>query len=249
MKTLVSVVVPLYNEQDNVAPLAEKILDAFAPLSEYDLECILVNDGSTDQTGDRLAEAQLQDPRVRPLTLVRNSGQSAAVVAGMRHARGEFILTLDGDLQNDPADFPRFLELLKEFDCVCGYRANRNDTWVRRVSSRVANAVRNAVLHDGIRDSGCGSKGFRRHCVQHLVAFNGVHRFLAVFMRAQGFSIVECPVLHHPRHSGVSKYGINNRLWRGLYDLVGVAWLAKRQVVFEVRVPDSAGTAAPRDSE
>ena len=249
MKTLVSVVVPLYNEQDNVAPLAEKIRDAFAPLSNYDFECILVNDGSTDKTGERLAEAQLRDPRVKPLTLVRNSGQSAAVVAGMRHAKGEYILTLDGDLQNDPADFPRFLELLKEFDCVCGYRANRDDTWVRRASSRVANAVRNAVLHDGIRDSGCGSKGFRRHCVQHLVAFNGVHRFLAVFMRAQGFSIVECPVLHHPRHSGVSKYGINNRLWRGLYDLVGVAWLAKRQVVFEVRVPESAAVAASRDSE
>jgi len=249
MKTLVSVVVPLYNEQDNVAPLAEKIRDAFAPLSDYDFECILVNDGSTDQTGERLVEAHRRDPRVTPLTLVRNSGQSAAVVAGMRHAKGEFILTLDGDLQNDPADFPRFLELLKEFDCVCGYRANRNDTWIRRVSSRVANAARNAVLHDGIRDSGCGSKGFRRHCVQHLVAFNGVHRFLAVFMRAQGFSIVECPVLHHPRHSGISKYGINNRLWRGLYDLVGVAWLAKRQVVFEVRVPESVGTAAPRDLE
>lgn len=246
MKTLVSVVVPLYNEQDNVAPLAEKIRDAFAPLSDYEFECILVNDGSTDQTGERLAEEHLRDPRVKPLTMVRNSGQSAAVIAGMRHASGEFILTLDGDLQNDPADFPRFLELLKEFDCVCGYRANRNDTWVRRVSSRVANAVRNAVLHDGIRDSGCGSKGFRRHCVQHLVAFNGVHRFLAVFMRAQGFSIVECAVLHHPRHSGVSKYGINNRLWRGLYDLVGVAWLAKRQVVFEVRVPESV---ASRDSE
>ena len=150
MKTLVSVVVPLYNEQDNVAPLAEKIRDAFAPLSNYDFESILVNDGSTDQTGERLAEAHLLDPRVKPLTLVRNSGQSAAVVAGMRHAKGEYILTLDGDLQNDPADFPRFLELLKEFDCVCGYRANRNDTWVRRASSRVANAVRNAVLHDGI---------------------------------------------------------------------------------------------------
>lgn len=249
MKSLVSVVVPLYNEEDNVPLLAEKIRAAFAPLSDYDFECIFVNDGSTDLTAERLTEAQQADPRVKPLALVRNSGQSAAVVAGMRHARGEFILTLDGDLQNDPADFPRFLELLKEYDCVCGYRANRNDTWVRRLSSRVANAVRNAVLHDGIRDSGCGSKGFRRHCVQHLVAFNGLHRFLAVFMRAQGFSIVECPVLHHPRHSGVSKYGINNRLWRGLYDLVGVAWLAKRQVVFEVQSAEVTATATQPDSE
>lgn len=237
MKTLVSVVVPLYNEQDNVAPLVEKIRQAFSGLPEYDFECILVNDGSTDLTEARLGEQRGQDARVKPLSMARNSGQSAALIAGMRHAVGEYILTLDGDLQNDPADFPRFLDLLKSADCVCGYRANRNDTWIRRVSSRVANAARNAVLHDGIRDSGCGSKGFQRHCVQHLVAFNGVHRFFAVFMRAQGFSIVECPVLHHARHSGVSKYGINNRLWRGLYDLVGVAWLAKRQVIYDVRDP------------
>lgn len=238
MKTLVSVVVPLYNEEDNVAPLVEKIREAFSGLDDYDFECILVNDGSTDLTEARLIEQRKQDDRVKPLSMVKNSGQSAAVIAGMRHAAGEYVLTLDGDLQNDPADFPRFLELLQTADCVCGYRANRNDTWVRRVSSRVANAVRNAVLHDGIRDSGCGSKGFRRVCVQHLVAFNGLHRFIAVFMRAQGFSIVECPVLHHARYSGISKYGINNRLWRGLYDLVGVAWLARRQVVFEVRDPE-----------
>lgn len=238
MKTLVSVVVPLYNEQDNVAPLVERILAAFDALPDYELECLLVNDGSTDETAARLETARVRDGRIRPLTLVKNSGQSAALIAGMRAASGEYILTLDGDLQNDPADFPRFLELLKTADCVCGYRANRNDAWIRKVSSRVANAVRNALLHDGIRDSGCGSKGFRRACVQHLVAFNGVHRFFAVFMRAQGFSIVECPVLHHARHSGTSKYGITNRLWRGLYDLVGVAWLARRQVIFEVREQD-----------
>lgn len=238
MKTLVSVVVPLYNEQDNVAPLVERILAVFDDLPDYDLECLLVNDGSTDETAARLDEARARDARIRPLSLARNSGQSAALIAGMRTASGEYILTLDGDLQNDPADFPRFLELLKTADCVCGYRANRNDAWIRKVSSRVANAVRNALLHDGIRDSGCGSKGFRRACVQHLVAFNGVHRFFAVFMRAQGFTIVECPVLHHARHSGTSKYGINNRLWRGLYDLVGVAWLARRQVIFETREQD-----------
>lgn len=234
MKPLVSIVVPFFNEQDNVVPLFEKIAAAFEALPDYACECVFVNDGSTDETAARLAELQARDPRVRPVHMARNSGQSAALVAGMRAAGGDFILTLDGDLQNDPADFPAFLELLKEFDCVCGYRANRNDSWVRKVSSRVANRVRNAVLHDGIRDSGCGAKGFRRACVQHLVAFNGLHRFFAVFMRAQGYTIVEHPVHHHARHAGVSKYGINNRLWRGLFDLVGVAWLRRRQVIVEV---------------
>jgi len=238
MNPLASIVVPFYNEQDNIIPLYEKVVAVFDARSDYECECIFVNDGSTDETAARLAELKARDPRVRPLHMARNSGQSAAVLAGMRAAQGRYILTLDGDLQNDPADFPDFLQLLQDYDCVCGYRANRNDSWVRKASSSVANRVRNAVLHDGIRDSGCGAKGFRRECVQHLVAFNGLHRFLAVFMRAQGFTIVEHPVHHHARHAGVSKYGINNRLWRGLFDLVGVAWLRKRQVIVEV-LPES----------
>ncbi len=240
MKPLVSIVVPFFNEEDNVTPLYEKVATVFATLPDYTCECVFVNDGSTDATATRLAELRSRDRRVRPLEMARNSGQSAALVAGMRAAKGDYILTLDGDLQNDPADIPEFLRLLQEYDCVCGYRAHRNDSWVRKVSSRVANRVRNAVLHDGIRDSGCGAKGFRHACVQHLVAFNGLHRFLAVFMRAQGFSIVEHPVHHHARHSGISKYGINNRLWRGLFDLVGVAWLRRRQVIVEV-LPEAEG--------
>jgi dolichol-phosphate mannosyltransferase len=126
------------------------------------------------------------------------------------------------------------LELLKDYDCVCGYRADRQDTWVRRISSRVANAVRKRILDDGIRDAGCGSKGFRRACVEHFVPFNGVHRFFAVMVRSAGLSLTECPVTHHPRVHGVSKYGIHNRLWRGMYDLVGVGWLKKRYVTFQV---------------
>ena len=238
MESLVSVVVPFYNEEDNVAPLVGRIEAAFDGLSGYTYECVLVDDGSTDATAERLAAAAARNPAVKPLRMARNFGQSAAMVAGMRASDGDFVLTLDGDLQNDPADFPEMLALLQEHDCVFGYRANRNDSWVRLLSSRVANWVRNAILHDGIRDSGCGIKGFRRRCVNNLVAFNGVHRFLAVFMRAQGYSIVEYPVTHHARHTGVSKYGINNRLWRGLYDLVGVAWLRRRQVFFEVMAPE-----------
>lgn len=234
MKRLVSVVVPFFNEEDNVRPLAQRVQTIFEQLEGFVYEGVYVNDGSSDGTRIALDALAAEYPAVRPLHLARNTGQSAALMAGMRRARGEFIVTLDGDLQNDPADIPRILELLEEYDCVCGYRATRQDNWLRRMSSRVANAVRNAVLRDGIRDSGCGTKGFRRACAAQLVAFNGVHRFFAVFVRAGGFSIVECPVTHHPRQHGVSKYGIGNRLWRGLYDLIGVAWLRRRFVVVRV---------------
>lgn len=234
MKILVSVVVPLYNEEENVPILAERIASVFDKLPDYEYECLFVNDGSTDGTREQIERVHQANPRVRPVHLLQNRGQSAALVAGMRRARGEYILTLDGDLQNDPCDFPEILELLKEHDCVCGYRAKRNDSWVRKMSSRIANSVREAVLKDGIRDAGCGSKGFRRRCVEHVVPFNGAHRFFAVMMRNAGFSIAECEVTHHPRVHGVSKYGINNRLWRGIYDLIGVSWLKRRYVTFKV---------------
>ncbi|HOE67939.1 MAG TPA: glycosyltransferase family 2 protein [Candidatus Hydrogenedentes bacterium] len=234
MKRLVSVVVPFYNEEANVAPLARKVAETLDALPEYEYECIFVNDGSLDGTRAALEKAAAANPRVRPVHLKRNRGQSAALVAGMRAAKGECILTLDGDLQNDPCDFPNMLSLLQQYDCVCGYRAKRNDTWFRRLSSRVANRVRNAILHDGIRDSGCGSKGFRRCCVEHIVPFNGAHRFFAVMVRCAGLTIAECPVTHHPRVHGVSKYGLHNRLWRGMYDLIGVGWLRRRYVTYEI---------------
>jgi dolichol-phosphate mannosyltransferase len=238
VRQLVSVVVPFFNEEASVAPLFERIAAVFEGLDGHELECLLVNDGSTDGTRAAIESAAEADSRVRPVHLLRNSGQSAALLAGMRRARGAYILTLDGDLQNDPADFPAVLKLLEEYDCVCGYREHRKDTMVKRFSSRVANWVRNAILQDGIRDAGCGLKGFRRDCVEHLVHFNGQHRFIAVMIRAAGLRIAECPVRHHPRAHGQSKYGIHNRLWRGLYDLFGVAWLRRRLVVIAVEGDD-----------
>ena len=232
--TLVSVVIPCYNEQDNVPLLFERIRTVFLTMPEYACECLFVNDGSTDGTRAAMDALAAEYPEMRPVHLVRNAGQSAAVVAGLRLARGEYVLTLDGDLQNDPQDFPRFLELLREYDCVCGYRANRHDSQWRKIQSRIANKVRDAILHDGIRDTGCGTKGFRRACVPHVVPFNGMHRYFAVMMRKAGFSIAECPVTHHPRVHGVSKYGFGNRALRGVYDLIGVGWLQKRYVPIHV---------------
>jgi len=230
----VSVVVPCYNEAENI-PLVYAAVEKALGSTGYAFECIFVNDGSIDGTRDVLEKMTANYPEtIRPIHLARNMGQSAAMLAGFSAARGTYVLTIDGDLQNDPADFPRFLELLREYDCVCGYRENRQDSLVRKISSRVANIVRNGMLHDGIRDSGCGIKGYRRECLPHIPPFNGVHRFIAVFIRRAGFRLVECPVRHHPRRHGVSKYGIGNRLWRGIFDLVGVAWLRKRFIVPEV---------------
>lgn len=234
MEHLVSIVVPLYNEADNAPLLMQRVHEAMGHLQGYRYEAIFVDDGSTDGTGTILDSLREQYPALRPVHFGRNFGQSAAVIAGMRAAQGDYILTADGDLQNDPADFPRIIELLKEFDCVCGYRAKRQDTFIRKLSSRVANTVRNAILNDGIRDSGCGVKGFRREVVPHLVCFNGAHRFFAAVVRGAGFSITETPVNHHPRVHGVSKYGISNRLWRGIYDLIGVGWLVRRYVRYEL---------------
>ncbi|MBI1318927.1 MAG: glycosyltransferase [Candidatus Hydrogenedens sp.] len=231
MDKLVSIVIPVFNEAENVPLLMERI---HAALNGFRYEAIFVNDGSSDGTRDALEQLRGTYPALRPVHFVRNFGQSAALVAGMRAAEGDYILTADGDLQNDPADFPRMIELLERVDCVFGYRAERHDSWVRKLSSRVANVVRNAILHDGIRDSGCGSKGFRREVVAHIVPFNGAHRFLGAIASNAGFTIEEIPVIHHARVHGTSKYGIGNRLWRGIYDLIGVRWLVRRYVRYEI---------------
>jgi len=230
----VSVIVPLYNEAENVPILAARIETALAAMPDVEYECIPVNDGSTDGTHDELERLRQADARIRPIHLLENRGQSAALVAGMRRARGRYILTLDGDLQNDPADLPKLLDLLEQYDCVCGYRVNRQDTRLRRVAGKTANWVRRRFLGGGVRDAGCGTKGFRRCCIEHIVPFNGAHRYLDLMVRNAGLTVVECPVTHHPRLHGVSKYGIHDRLWRGLYDLIGVQWLLRRYVTYRI---------------
>jgi dolichol-phosphate mannosyltransferase len=226
----VSVVVPFFNESGNIEILFNAITDVFRQLPEYRYECIFVNDGSNDGTREELAQLAARNQNLHVINLNRNYGQSAALVAGLRRATGEYIITLDGDLQNDPADIPAFLEVLKEVDFVCGYRYKRLDTFIRRLSSRIANRVRNWILQDGLHDASCGIKGFRRDCLPHIVAFNGIHRFMGAIMKASGKKVAEYKVNHHPRLHGKSKYGINNRLWRGIYDLFGMAWLLRRYV-------------------
>lgn len=225
----ISVVVPLFNEQDNVAELQNQIA---AALAGQDYEMVLIDDGSTDGTVSRVVQSE----RVRLLQFEKNAGQSAAMHAGIHQARGEIIVTLDGDLQNDPADIPAMIAKLAEgHDLVCGYRASRKDTAFKRLQSRIANAVRSRFVGDGVRDTGCTLKVMRRDCREALLLFNGMHRFIPALIRNLGYRVTEMPVNHRPRIHGVSKYGFGNRAWRATMDMFGVRWLNSRRLRYRLK--------------
>ncbi|MGZ4965766.1 MAG: glycosyltransferase family 2 protein, partial [Chthoniobacterales bacterium] len=225
----VSVVVPLYNEEESV-PILQRELTA--ALSGLDYEIIFVDDGSSDGT---IAKIQ-RDSRVRVLAFEKNAGQSAAMYAGLHAARGAVAVLIDGDLQNDPADIPKLLREMKDgVDLVCGYRAQRKDTTVKRLTSRIANFVRSRFTKDGVRDTGCTLKAMRRECIATLVPFKGMHRFIPALVKGAGYKLVEVPVNHRPRKFGVSKYGLGNRALRATIDMFGVRWLLSRQLNYKVR--------------
>jgi len=229
-----SVVVPFYNERENVAPLHEEVagvLDAHPGGVEF----VYVDDGSADGTALALGELADADPRVRVISLVENSGQSAALEAGFRAARGEIVATLDADLQNDPADLPRLLEGLDHADVVNGVRANRQDSWIRKLSSRIGNGFRNAVTGEDVTDVGCSLRVMRREYLDGIFMVRGMHRFLPTLLRMRGARVTERPVNHRPRKHGESKYGIGNRLWVGLADVFAVRWMQSRYVRYETR--------------
>lgn len=233
MQKTVSVIIPAFNEAQNLPALLAQVHEAFDALNNCLYECIVVNDASTDDTDRTLRELASTYPALRYVRMTRNSGQSAALLAGMRRSVGDYIITLDADLQNDPQDIPKLITALENADCVCGYREGRHDSPARRVTSYLGNRVRRWIVDDGIRDAGCGIKGFRRVCLQHIVPFNGVHRFFASMVKNGGLRIVEVPVTHHPRIHGKSKYNFRNRIFWVLYDFFGVAWLRKRYLVID----------------
>jgi dolichol-phosphate mannosyltransferase len=229
----VSVVVPLYNEEQSVAMLQRELADALAGL---DYEIIFVDDGSQDETVARIAA----DPRTRVLRFEKNAGQSAAIFAGLQAIRSEVAVLIDGDLQNDPADIPRLLaEISRGADLVCGYRAQRKDTLLKRITSRVANFVRSRFTRDGVRDTGCTLKAMRRDCIGALVPFKGMHRFIPALVKGAGYRLVEVPVNHRSRRFGQSKYGLGNRALRATIDMFGVRWLLSRRLNYQLR-DDSA---------
>lgn len=224
----VSVIVPLFNEEENVAELQRQITEA---LRGFVHEIIFVDDGSTDATAQKVAT----NDSVRLICFKENAGQSAAMFAGMKAACGDAIVLIDGDLQNDPADIPALVIKLGEgFDLVCGYRKNRKDTVYKRLQSRIANAVRSRFIGDGVRDTGCSLKVMKRECVDALVPFVGLHRFIPAFIRRAGYEITEVPVNHRPRLHGVSKYNFANRAWRATKDMFGVSWLLSRRMRYEI---------------
>jgi len=226
---VISVVVPLYNEEENVPILQGELVAALAGL---DYEIIFVDDGSGDNTVKQIVAG----PAIRVLSFERNAGQSAAMYAGLHAARGVTCVLIDGDLQNDPADIPRLLtEIERGADLVCGYRAQRKDTLVKRITSRVANFIRSRFTKDGVRDTGCTLKAMRRECVGALVPFKGMHRFIPALVKGAGFRLVEISVNHRPRKFGLSKYGLGNRALRATVDMFGVRWLLSRQLKYKLR--------------
>jgi glycosyltransferase involved in cell wall biosynthesis len=229
-----SVVIPVYNERDNLEPLMAELRAALAATGRSH-EIVLVDDGSADGSGEWIAAEAQRDPGVRAVRLEKNSGQSTALAVGIGRARGDVVVTLDADLQNDPADLSRVLAALEHADVVSGIRARRQDTWVRKVSSRIANATRRAWLGDSITDIGCSFKAYRREALEGLPFFVNAHRFLPALCEFRGARLAEVPLSHRARRAGVSKYGVGNRLWRGLYDLIGVRWLKARLLRYRIR--------------
>lgn len=227
----VSLVIPVYNEEECLTILASEIRRTMEA-QQRSWEVLFIDDGSIDSSPAVLRELAGEDRHIRLLRLRHNCGQSAALAAGFRAARAPVVVTLDADLQNDPTDIPRLLAELESGDCdvVSGVRAGRQDRWIRRVSSRIANRVRERVLHDSVTDVGCSLKAYRTKFLRRIPVFNGMHRFLPALVQMAGARVREVAVRHRPRLHGESKYNIRNRLWRGIADLMAVRWLQKRWI-------------------
>ncbi|MBV8518313.1 MAG: glycosyltransferase family 2 protein [Acidobacteria bacterium] len=231
-----SVVFPVYNEEENVPLLLREIAAALQGRG-WTYEIVAVDDGSTDRSLAILREARKDYPTLRVMALAKNSGQTAALDAAWRAARGKLVVSLDADLQNDPADIPRMMQRLTESgaDMVIGVRVNRRDTWSRKMQSRIGNGVRNWITGDRITDTGCSLKLVRREAIDRVRLFTGMHRFLPTLVRYAGYRVVEMPVNHRARQFGTSKYGAMNRAFRGLADCFAVRWMGKRMLNYQAR--------------
>ena len=228
-----SIVIPVFNEEENLPILIPKLIDVLSQFgSPY--EVIFVDDGSTDESRIILKEFAYKYPYIRILGLKENRGLSTALYAGFKETRGKIIVTLDSDLQNDPMDIPKLLTYLDQYDMATGWRINRQDPWLKEISSKVANAIRNRISGEAIKDSACTLRAFKRECIQEIPVFNGMHRFLSTLVKMKGYRIIEVPVTHHPRRFGRSKYNIRNRAWRAFIDLLGVRWLKSRRIDYEI---------------
>src|SRR5437016_2404566 len=233
-----SLIIPCYNEEGNLRPLIAAIREAVEPLNLL-YEVVITDDCSKDKSWEILKELAAGDARIRVQRFASNCGESAASWAGLKAARGQYLVTLDADLQNDPKDLPKFLEGLKQADCVCGTRVEtrgKGDNFVRIASSRIANWVRNKLSGEKISDAGCTYRAFKRECIENLKFFKGMHRFLPTLFKIEGFTVTEIAVANNPRFAGQGHYGVWNRLFASFYDLLAVRWMKKR--MFQYRISE-----------
>ena len=233
-----SVIVPIKDERDNLVPLLEGLLtvmSSHAASQTRPFEIIFVDDGSTDGSSEELDRLAAQHRQVQVFHLDRNYGKTCALDAGFKQSSGDIIIEIDGDLQQDSEDILKLLPYTATYDLVCGWRQQRQDGLVKKISSRIANRVRNLFTHDGVHDTGCPLKIFRRPVLERLYLFEGMHRFFPALALMHGFTVTEVPVRHYPRMHGVSKYGMGNRLFKSLYDLIAVRWMQNRVLRYQFR--------------
>lgn len=228
-----SVVIPLKNEESNIVDLINELEPVMNSLDQP-WELICIDDGSTDSTLTILIDLLKSKPYLRIIIFKKNYGQSSAFDAGFKSAKGEFVITLDGDRQNDPADIPRLIEAMEESDLVCGYRVNRKDPLIKRITSSIANPIRSWICDDGVHDTGCSLKVYRAACLRQIKMYNGMHRFLPALFKIEGLRIKEVPVNHRERIKGQSKYSFFNRSFNTISDLWAVAWMKKRQLRYKI---------------
>jgi dolichol-phosphate mannosyltransferase len=230
-----SVVIPVYNEEDNLPLLWPELRDVLEAMAAS-FEVVFVDDGSRDRSAEIVRAMREADPRVRLVRLKANAGETAATDAGFKAARGQRVVTMDADLQNDPRDIPALVQRLEQWDAATGWRVSRGegDSLVRRLSSRVANRTRNWLSDETIHDSGCTFRAFRRECLRGLVLYRGFHRFIPTLLRMRGYRVIEVPVRNRPRRFGRSKYGVLNRVFVALVDLLVVRWMKNRLLRYEI---------------
>jgi glycosyltransferase involved in cell wall biosynthesis len=247
-RPVLSICVPVYDEAENLPLLHQAIIDVVDPIN-LPTEILLVDDASKDDSWKQIETLVKKDPRVRGLKFMHNCGETAASDAGMRAARGQFVMTMDADLQNDPRDIPKFIEALNQgWDCVCGSRvANRGkgDSFVKVVSSRIANWVRNKLSQENITDAGCTYRAFKRECVDRLKLYRGLHRFIPTLLKMEGYTVTEIAVSNNPRVHGESKYGVWNRLFKSFRDLLAIRWMKSRLLNYQVELELDRGRETP----
>ncbi|EGO64114.1 glycosyltransferase family 2 protein [Acetonema longum] len=229
-----SIVAPVYNEYDNLAPLTIKIKDALnGKIDSY--EIIYIDDGSTDGGSELLDKIAAEHREVKVYHFTENNGQTAAFAAAFKKAEGRLIATMDADLQVDPADIFKLLPNIGDYDLVCGIRADRQDSIVKMISSLIGNGVRNWLTHEEIKDTGCPLKLFKNEVAKSMCLFEGMHRFFPTLAKMNGFRVTQVAVSHYPRQYGKSKYGISNRMWKGLKDTLAVRWMQRRHLNYKIK--------------